>query len=140
MKMLPESSSSLLVRTDFDSEAVWQQVKAEAQAENTDGFRAFIEPISNWAFDAASWQAVRTSVPTRADGAAVLFVADQSTMALPEHPILVVDLLGGDGGPPFRCIPAELWAVENNLNIANMSWEEFANELDEDGVYRGPHD
>jgi hypothetical protein len=93
-------------------------------------------PVTDRAFDAASWQAVKTAVPARADGAAVLFVADQSTMTLPEHPILVVDLLNDYGGPPFRCIPAELWAVENNLNVANMSWEESASELDEDGVYR----
>jgi hypothetical protein len=139
MKKLPASNCSLLVRADFASEHAWQQVSAEAQAENSDGFRAFIEPVSDRAFD-ASWQAVKAAAPARADGAAVLFVADRSTMTLPEHPILVVDLLNDYGGPPFRCIPAELWAVENNLNIANMSWEEFASELDQDGVYRGLSD
>jgi hypothetical protein len=82
---------------------------------------------------------VKAAVPARADGAVVLFVADQSTMT-PEHPILVVDLLDDNGGPPLRCIPEELWAVQNNLNIANMSWGEFANELDEDGIYQGPRD
>jgi hypothetical protein len=47
-----------------------------------------------------------------------------------------VDLLDEDRRP-FRCIPAELWAVENNLNIANMDWEDFADEVDASGVYRG---
>ena len=47
-----------------------------------------------------------------------------------------VDLLDR-GLRPFRCIPPELWAVENNLNIANMDWESFADEAGEDGVYRG---
>jgi hypothetical protein len=30
-----------------------------------------------------------------------------------------------------------LWGVENNLNIANMGWEEFADAVDEDGTFRG---
>jgi hypothetical protein len=34
-------------------------------------------------------------------------------------------------------IPAEMWAVENNLSTANMGFEEFANGADPDGVYRG---
>jgi hypothetical protein len=38
----------------------------------------------------------------------------------PDHPILFVDLTGGNGRLPFRCIPAELWGIDNNLNIANM--------------------
>lgn len=29
------------------------------------------------------------------------------------------------------------WAVDNNLNIANMGWDDFAAALDEDGVYHG---
>jgi len=61
-------------------------------------------------------------------------------MMRPDHPIQVIDLLEDGGGPPFRCIPPELWAVENNLNIANMGWNDFADALDEDGVYRGLQD
>jgi hypothetical protein len=33
--------------------------------------------------------------------------------------------------------PPELWGVENNLNIANMDWEDFAGRVDESGVSRG---
>jgi hypothetical protein len=84
-----------------------------------------------------SWQSVQAAVPASPNGAAVLFIGDSMTMTLPDHPILVVDLLEDNGGPPFRCIPPELWAVDNNLNIANMSWNDFADDLDEDGVYRG---
>lgn len=35
---------------------------------------------------------------------------------------------------PFRSVPAELRAIDNNLNTANMDWEEFAGD---DGVFRG---
>ena len=47
----------------------------------------------------------------------MLFIADRTTFASPDHPVLVVDLLD-DGLRPFRCIPPELRAAENNLNIA----------------------
>jgi hypothetical protein len=39
------------VRTDFTSEDAWQQVSGEAQRANEDGFRAYIEPVSDPAFD-----------------------------------------------------------------------------------------
>jgi len=135
--MLPARHCSLLERTDLTSERAWQQVSAEAQAECEEGFRAYIEPVSNRTFEGATLEAVKAAVPASANGAAVLFIADTTAMTLPDHPILVVDLLKDNGGPPFRCIPAELWAVDNNLNIANMGWDDFATALDEDGVYRG---
>jgi len=37
----------------------------------------------------------------------------------------------------FRCIPSELWGVENNLNIANMDWDEFVAVTDQHRVFRG---
>jgi hypothetical protein len=63
-------------------------------------------------------------VPFDSQEAAVLFIADSTTLTSPEHPALVVDLL--TGRPPFGCVPTQLWSVENNLNIANMDWEDFA--------------
>lgn len=30
-----------------------------------------------------------------------------------------------------------MWSVENNLSIANMGFEEFADSADEKGVFRG---
>ena len=130
----------MLVRTDFSSDEAderWELVRDEAPRENEDGFRAYVEPVSDRAFDGATWAAVRAAVPAHDEGAAVLFVADTTTMASPDHPILVVDLLHGGELAPFRCIPSELWGVDNNLNLANMDWAEFADEVDEDGVFRG---
>lgn len=137
MKMLPKSDCSLLVRTDFTNDGAWQQVSADAQAQNADGFQAYLEPISDPAFEGALWQAVKAAVPVSDNGASVLFIADATTLTLPDHPVLVVDLLEDGGRPPFRCIPPELWGVENNLNISNMGWEEFADAVDEDGTFRG---
>jgi len=61
---------------------------------------------------------------------------DRVALTDPEHPILVVDLMD-QPGRTFRVIPSEAWGVENNLSIANMGFEEFAEAADEDGVFRG---
>jgi hypothetical protein len=30
-----------------------------------------------------------------------------------------------------------MWGIENNLSTANMDFAEFADEVDDDGVFRG---
>jgi Domain of unknown function (DUF6924) len=30
-----------------------------------------------------------------------------------------------------------MWSVENNLSIANMDFEDFADATDDDGIFRG---
>jgi hypothetical protein len=67
--------------------------------------------------------------------AAVLFIVDRAATE-GDFPILVVDLSPEDRSP-FRCIAREIWGVDNNLNLANMDWEEFAANADSDGVHRG---
>ena len=147
MPTLPVCNCSLLVRTDFSSDDAWQQVADEATRENEDGFRAYAEPVSDPAFDAASWETVKAAVPANRHGASVLFIADSISLSSPDRLILVVDLSDTflpvaefpeiAGRTPFRCIPSELWSVDNNLNIANMDWEDFAGAACEDGVFRG---
>jgi len=137
MPSLPESDMSLLVLTDFASTQSWQHVWAEAQAEYADGFQASVDPVDDPALDAATWQEVKPAMPVSDRSAAVLFIADHVTLTSPEHPILVVDVRDSSGEPTFRCIPSELWSMENNLNPGNMDWHEFANAVDDDGIFRG---
>jgi hypothetical protein len=130
MPELPELNCSLLVRTDFTSDDAWREVRDQARRESQEGFRANLEPVSDPAFDGARWEEVKAAVPANEDGASVLFIADSTTLTRPDHPVLVVDLLDDDRRP-FRCIPPELWGIDNNLNIANMDWAEFADAVDE---------
>lgn len=51
-------------------------------------------------------------------------------------PLLILDLYDGSGRE-FRAIPSQIQSIENNLSIANMDFEEFAESVDEDGVFRG---
>jgi hypothetical protein len=67
MGMLPKLGGSNLVRTDFADSAAWEQASNEAHQENADGFRAYIEPVSDPAFDGLSWEAVKAAVPADDD-------------------------------------------------------------------------
>ena len=126
---------TLLVRTDFGDDEAWDRVRDEATREyGPDGFRACVEPV-------------KAAAPVDDSGPSVLFVADRVRFGSGEDPILVVDLDDKTlsvaefpeiaGRAPFRCVPSELWGVENNLNISNMDWEDFASAVGGDGVFRG---
>ena len=138
MATLSRSTGSLLVRTDFTDDDAWRQL-AEQAVRTYEDFHADVLPVSDPAFEGADWTTVKASVPADRHGAAVLFIADRTTLITPEHPILVVDLIDNPTLvlEPFRCIPSQLSAVEANLNIQNMFWEEFADHTDQDGVFRG---
>lgn len=70
-----------------------------------------------------------------------MFLVDAETVRNPEIPIVAVDT-GPDQperprGRTFRVIPTEMCSVENNLSLANMDFEDFADSAGEDGVFRG---
>lgn len=141
MPSLPNSSGSLLVRTDFSDDSAWHAVSAAAVAVNSDGFQAYVTAVDDRGNEAVTWQSLRDAVPDNDHGASVLFIVDESTIASPDRAILAVDViqhrLHGTEHEPFRCIPSELWSVANNLNIANMDWADFAGHTGDDGVFRG---
>jgi hypothetical protein len=53
-----------------------------------------------------------------------------------EHPVLIVDLFERSGRE-FRAIPSTVQSIENNLSLANMDFEEFAEAVDDDRIFRG---
>jgi ectoine hydroxylase-related dioxygenase (phytanoyl-CoA dioxygenase family) len=130
------SDASLLVRTDFSNEQAWQTVCELAQRPTVaDGFTASLVCVSdqqcaNVAPDVAAKQ-VHKDV-----GSAVVFIADAQSMEAPEHTILCIDTRNANAAS-FRVIPSELWGPENNLRLGNMDFDEFANEAQADGVFRG---
>lgn len=132
---LPSTEASLLVRTDFSDSVAWQQVTAAALAENEDGFRAYLHVVDDPALEEATWQDLRRAVRDLEHHASVLFIADGTALAA-DHPVQVVDLSRASR-TPFRCLARELWGVDNNLSTANMDWEDFADNVESDGVYRG---
>jgi hypothetical protein len=145
---LPPHSYCLLVRTDFADDFTWARIVEEATAPSDEGFLANVEPLDDPAQDGVGWEALRDAamLPVQPDHSSVLFVADATTMRSADHPILVVSTsrFHRDEFPdefaamlPFRCVPSKLWSVENNLNLANMDWRDFAGHVDPGGVFRG---
>ncbi len=135
MTGLPSTEASLLVRTDFNDGAAWEETKAASLAENEDGFRAYLHVVDDATLSEATWQDLRRATRALEHRAAVLFIADRAALA-GDHPVQVVDL-SSDSRPPFRCLARELWGVDNNLNMANMEWEDYADNVESDGIYRG---
>lgn len=135
MTGLPSTEASLLVRTDFTDSAAWEKTRAASLAESDEGSRAYLQVVDEASLGEIGWQDLRRDVLALDRHAAVLFVADRAAQA-GEHSIQVVDLSAASRAP-FRCLARELWGVDNNLNLANMEWEDFADNVESDGVYRG---
>src|SRR5262249_1272043 len=65
-----------------------------------------------------------------------LLLADERAMTDKEYPILVLDLFEAGRGQSFRVTASELWSIGANLSIGNIDFEEFADGVDGDGVFR----
>ncbi len=142
---LPATSDVPVVRTDFSDQAAWEQVKTGISWVTPDEFTAHVSFIDDRTFTALPVADLLERLP---DGGvhALLLVVDETAIRSPEHPILVVDLgsepdqdddwSGRPSGRSFRALPHTIQEIENNLSIANMDWEEFADGIDDDGVRR----
>ncbi|WP_216892341.1 DUF6924 domain-containing protein [Nocardia alni] len=147
---LPVTSDVPVVRTDFSDQGAWERVKAGISWVTPDEFTAHVSFVDDRAFAGVPVTDLLERLP---DGSvhALLLVVDETTIRSPEHPILVVDLVpepapdddwpgddwpGGPSGRTFRALPHTIQEIENNLSIANMGWEDFTNDIDDDGIRR----
>jgi hypothetical protein len=135
MLILPSTEESLLVRTTFDTEDAWVDALSTVLSKNEDGFRAYVTVVDDIAWDRVGWEQLRQEALANSEHASVLFIVDGAALES-GYPIQVIGL-SREWRPPFRCIARELWGVDNNLNLGNMDWEEFAESTDKDGVFRG---
>lgn len=125
-----------MLRTDFSDEVAWKQVcVAILEPDPEFGFTANLELVSDPEFAGLTLELLASIVGKSATPSFV-FLVDQTALSHAEHPILVVDLVH-EPGRTFRVIPSEMWAAENNVSIANMSFAEFADAAGADGVFRG---
>jgi hypothetical protein len=135
VKPLPDSDDRFVIRTDFSSEQAWQAVRAGIAAPVGE-FVACVRYIDDRAYDGASKDEVTALFSPSAADHPFVMLADATTMSHPEHPLLVIDLFD-EAFPEFRAVAAAVQSIENNLSIANMDFEEFADAVDTDGIYRG---
>ncbi|MCW2918443.1 MAG: hypothetical protein JWN52_6511, partial [Actinomycetia bacterium] len=121
-----------VVRTDFSDPAAWEAIRVTIETPNEDGFAAYAEFLDDPAHTGATVDELLALDPP----GDLLAVVDHDTVASPEMPLLVVDL-HEERGRRFRMVATEFWGIENNLSIANMFFSEFADSVDDDGVFRG---
>jgi hypothetical protein len=134
MPEIPKTKDIPLLRADFSDEAGWDRLVAAATRKNDYGFVANVDPVGDRAFDGAGLEAL-TEAASRAKGYPCVFVADATAIGGPGYPILCIEARAPHRS--FRVVAGELCGVENNLSIANMGFEEFADAVDADGVFRG---
>jgi len=143
-----------LLRTDFSDDEAWLAVVAALSAEadfgdeedeEDDGaYLPNVEAISDAAFEgltgtalAAAWadHTARGGEDEKVGGYVVL--VDARAMAdLSDITVDYVDL-DEEPGRTFRCAVAEFSSIEANLSVANMDFEDFADSVGPDGVFRG---
>lgn len=132
---LPNTKDVLVLRTDFTSDSKWENICDLISKSGKDlGFKPYVEYLSKKKFEGLK----KERLLKRNDNYIHLFIfiVDSITINHKEHPILCVDLYDKPGDS-FRVIPSEMWAVENNLSISNMDFEEFLDATDKDGIHRG---
>lgn len=142
------SDVSLVIRTDFAHEDEWIRIQAAICEPQTDeGFEAYVEFVDDRTYEGVTAAGLLRIVPDDSD-ATFAFLVDTKALTHPDRPILVVNLHDwveglepeGEGpryGTTFRVVPSEMWSVQNNLSLANMDWAEFADNVDDDGIFRG---
>jgi Domain of unknown function (DUF6924) len=138
MKQLPKTTNPVVIRTDFENQQVWEAICELLRApvhEGSETFYAYVEFLEDRDYRNLTKEGLLAIVPRDYDHS-FLFVVDKAAITNPDFAILVVDL-GESGGRSFRAIPSQIQSTENNLSIANMGFEEFAEAVDKDGIFRG---
>lgn len=130
----PDDLHSLVIRTDFVDESAW--LAARRALTTTAGmFKANLQFVDDRRYENLTVDGLLAL--TDGSDQTFIFLVDRETLARPDHPVLVVDVFEDGRGRIFRVIPSAIWAVQNNLVIGNMDWEDFSGSLDSDGVFRG---
>ena len=135
---LPTTDNPLLIRTAFENQQTWDaicELIRAPQFSGSDAYYARVELLDDNEFENLSPEDLLARVSDDYPHS-FLMVVDNTAIGHPEFPVLVVDLYA-DRGRAFRTIPSQIQGIENNLSIANMDFFEFADNVDEDGIFRG---
>ena len=136
MKPIPQTENALVLRTDFSDQAAWSAIcETILKPVGIFRFRANVEFLDDATYAGISKDQLLALASPNYNHSFIILV-DQAAISHPEHPLLIVDLYERSG-KEFRAIPSQIQGIENNLSIANMDFEEFAESVDQDGVFRG---
>ncbi len=126
--------NTLVLRTDFSDDAAWKSLCTNIQNPD-DEFGASVDFVSHPKYDGLSVAQIH-SLFSKDSPLSFAFIIDRIALSHPDRPILVINL-HDKSGRTFRVIPSELGNVENNLSLGNMGFDEFANAVDKEGIFRG---
>lgn len=132
--VLPDTAAPVVLRTDFSDQAAWEAI-CEALRRPVPGFVLHLALIDERAYEGLSRQQILAMVPVHSPHTFII-VADSMTMRSKDHPLRVIDLCAGSDAE-FRATPDTIQAIENNLSVANMGFEELAAAVDGGGIFRG---
>jgi hypothetical protein len=130
---LPATRCALVVRTDFSDDAAWRSVVDAMLAPTEEDFQASLDLLDDPAYRDQTTAQLVGQVPEDYEHS-FLIVVDALTINAPRHPVVVVDLYE-DPGRVFRAVPRAVQAIENNLSIANMDFADFADSVDDSGIF-----
>jgi hypothetical protein len=146
-----------VIRCDYSDDRLWEIVKIQIATPRTDPlsgmeFTANIRCEEDLSFRNLSYLEIVRRLPDDYPGF-VLFLVDANCIQEQEHPLLVVGFspkgqssddfsrtpkeTPSEDIKTFRAIPSTIPAIENNLSIANMDFDDFFNAVDAHGVFRG---
>ncbi len=134
MKSILNTENPLVLRADFANQTIWEEICRIIQ-EPVDGFYANVEFLDDFEYEGIAKDDLLSLIPKNYNHNFIVLV-DRVAITEVDHPLLVVDLSEGSN-ESFRAVPTTVQSIENNLSIANMSFEEFASSVDEYGVFRG---
>ena len=135
MKQIPEPENAPVLRTDFSDQMAWEKICKEIlEPVGIFHFRANVEFIDDIDFAGITKDQLLEILPTDYNHSFIV-VVDQIAISHPEHPLLIIDLFERSVRE-FRALASQIAGIENILSIANMDFEEFADSVDEDRVFR----
>lgn len=149
----PHESDPWVIRTDFSNDDGWSTIRDLIAAPQKDAgteFFAYVRYVSDDKHRDREPHDLILSLPDDYPRM-FCFVVDRECIENHEHPILVLGFYPSDiesfDRPPrdtpvgdiakFRALPSQIQGIENNLSLANMDFENFADSVDDDGVFRG---
>ncbi len=136
MRKLPSTDDPIVMRTDFSNDFEWQTIYNEIVTPNPKfGFLPNVVFVNDTTVHDYTEEQLLCDSSLEYNHA-FIFIVDKFTITNPEHPVLCIGLKH-NRGLKLRTIPSEMWAIENNLSISNMDFEEFVGAVDKDGIFRG---
>jgi len=134
-KSLPVSARVPVIRTDYRDDAAWDRLRVALATGGSEGSRGGVDLVEDQGLADLSVEEVLARLPP---GLAhpVLFVVDDRALQTPGGAVVVVE--PADVAPcQFRAALDQVAAINNNLSLANMDFNDFADSTDPDGVFRG---